>query len=151
MPYGKYYLELNVPIRNVWSFVSDVNNLAPLIPGYVNHEIQSNTRSVWQAKGEVGFVQKEIRMQLDITGIQEPERISFTVTGLNENFSGDGYFKAKKVHDRKTVMTGCLQVTAKGWTGAVLNPVLKQLVPKTTERFTKAVADSIADREPAIT
>lgn len=151
MARGTHHLEVNVPIRNVWAFVSDMNNLAPLIPGYVDHEIQSSTRSVWQAKGEVGFVQKAIQMQLDITDFKEQELISFILTGINENFSGGGYFKAKKIDEHKTVMTGCLRITAKGLTGPMMNPVLRQIVPKTAKSFTRSVAKSITEREPAAT
>ncbi|GAA0590856.1 hypothetical protein GCM10009001_03580 [Virgibacillus siamensis] len=147
---GKHYLAVDVPIRNVWTFVSDMNNLAPLIPGYVEHQIHSSTRSVWLAKGEVGFIEKTVRMQLDITECSEPELIAFTLKGLNENFSGDGYFRAKKIHQQKTVITGCLRLKANGLTAPMMNSVLRKIVPKAAERFTKAVAEAIIDRKPAV-
>lgn len=150
MAHGKHSVEVDVPIRNVWSFVSDMNNLAPLIPGYVEHEIYSSTRSVWEAKGEVGFIEKTVRMQLDITDYKEPELISFTLKGLSENFFGDGYFKAKKIHEQKTVMTGCLRIKAKGMAAPMMNPVLRRIVPKTAKSFTSTVAKGIIKREPAV-
>ncbi|WP_174614402.1 CoxG family protein [Virgibacillus ihumii] len=150
MAHGKHNLAVDVPIRNVWTFVSDMNNLAPLIPGYVEHEIHSSSRSVWIAKGEIGLIEKSVRMQLDITDVKEPGLIAFTLKGLNENFSGDGYFSAEKIHDQKTVITGCLRIKANGLAAPMMNSVLKKIVPKAAKRFTRTVAKGIVEREPAI-
>lgn len=151
MPSGIHQTELHTPIENVWSFVSDMNKWAPLVPGYMDHEILNDRQSTWKFKGEVGIVQKMVRLQIDIVEWQEPAKVTFNLTGLNENFKGNGYFEAKALNKRKTNITGFLNISAKGMMGPVINPILKQLIPKTTKDLTEAVTSKITQVETVTT
>ncbi|ASN04582.1 CoxG family protein [Virgibacillus necropolis] len=151
MPNGIYQLELDIPIKNVWSFVSDMNNWAPLVPGYMEHKILNDRQSTWKFKGEVGIIQKTVSLKIDITEWQEPSLVTFDLTGLNENFKGDGYFKAEAINGRKTKITGYIAITAKGMMGPMVNSFLKSFVPKTTKDLTEAVAAKIIELESVTT
>ncbi|WP_106496509.1 CoxG family protein [Lentibacillus sp. Marseille-P4043] len=150
MPSGEHQLELDIPIEHVWSFVSDMNKWAPLVPGYMEHEILHERKSTWKFKGEIGIIQKTVHLQIDITKWQEPTRVTFNLTGLNENVKGNGYFVAKTLAGNKTEVTSYLGVTAKGMKGPVINSVLKSLVPKTTRELTEAIATNVI-RQGAVT
>ncbi|MFD1037482.1 CoxG family protein [Virgibacillus byunsanensis] len=147
MPCGKHQLELDIPIEYTWNFVSDMNNWAPLVPGYVKHEIISCNQSTWEFKGEVGKIKKSVCLQIDITEWKKPSTVSFNLTGLNENFDGNGYFQAEKINDKLTAMTGFLNITARGFTGPMINSVLRTIVPKTTRELTAAVATKMGEVE----
>ncbi|MCG7344758.1 SRPBCC family protein [Sporosarcina sp. ACRSL] len=147
MPSGTYTTEIDVPIEKVWDFVSDMNRWAPLVPGYIEHEILSDTQSTWTFKGDIGIMQKTVKLQIDITEWKEPTLVTFDLKGLNENFAGDGYFKAEALSDSKTVMHGNLDITAKGVMGPMINTILKSFVPKTAEDLTKAIAEEITNIE----
>ena len=147
MPSGTYATEIDIPIEKVWNFVSDMNRWAPLVPGYIEHAILSDTQSTWTFKGDIGIMQKTVKLQIDITEWKEPTLVTFDLTGLNENFTGNGYFKAEAISDDKTVMHGNLNITAKGLKGPVINTVLKSFVPKTAEDLTKAIAEEITSIE----
>lgn len=151
MPSGIHQTELHTPIESVWSFVSDMNKWAPLVPGYMEHEILNDRQSTWTFKGDVGFIQKVVRLRIDITEWQKPNKVTFDLTGLNENFKGSGYFEAKVVNGKKTKITGFLDVNAKGMKGTVINPVLKSLIPKTTKDLTEAIAGKITELETVAT
>ena len=101
MPSGTYATEIDIPIEKVWNFVSDMNRWAPLVPGYIEHAILSDTQSTWTFKGDLGIVQKTVKLQIDITEWKEPTLVTFDLTGLNENFTGNGYFKAEAISDSK--------------------------------------------------
>lgn len=143
MPYGKHQVDLEIPIDYIWDFVSDMNKWAPLVPGYVTHEILNTKQSTWTFKGDVGIIQKTVCLQVDITEWKEPTTVSFRLTGVNENFEGNGFFEAKEINEYVTRMTGCLNITAKGFTGPMINSVLKSFVPKTTKELTTAVANEL--------
>lgn len=147
MPSGTHTTELDIPIEKVWDFVSDMNRWAPLVPGYIEHEILSDKQSTWTFKGDIGIMQKTVKLQIDITEWKEPSLVTFDLTGLNENFSGNGYFKADAISDSKTVMHGNLDITAKGLMGPMINTILKSFVPKTAEDLTKAIAEEITSIE----
>ena len=145
MPAGTYETELDVSIADIWDFVSDMDKWAPLVPGYIEHEIISDERSTWTFKGDIGIMQKTVKLQIDITEWREPTLVTFDLTGLNENFAGNGYFEAEAIDDNRTKMTGNLDITAKGMMGPMINAILKNFVPKTAEDLTIAIADKIKE------
>ncbi|WP_404454967.1 SRPBCC family protein [Virgibacillus necropolis] len=151
MPRGIHQTELKTPIKDVWSFVSDMNKWAPLVPGYMDHEILNDRQSTWKFKGEIGIMQKTVHLKIDITEWQEPTKVTFNLTGLNENFKGNGYFEANAVTRGKTKITGFMNITAKGVMGPMINPILKTLIPKTTKDLTEAIADKMIELETVST
>ncbi|WP_163970267.1 CoxG family protein [Oceanobacillus halotolerans] len=148
MPSGSHKVALELPITHIWRFVSNVDNWAPLVPGYIHHEILNDKQSNWKFKGDLGFVQKTIYMKIDITKWQEPNKVTFDLTGLNENFKGNGYFEAEALTNEATSVTGHLNINAKGMTGPMINSVLKSFVPKITKEFTETVANHIMKTKP---
>ncbi|MFC4557739.1 CoxG family protein [Virgibacillus kekensis] len=144
MPSGKHQLDIDIPIERMWDFVSDMDNWAPLVPGYIDHEKMNGRQSKWKFKGDTGIIRKTVSLRIDITEWKEPTTVAFNLTGLTENFVGSGYFQAEK-KKHSTSMTGCLQITAKGLAGPMVNSVLKSYVPKTTKEFTKAVAEKMTE------
>ena len=147
MPSGVHNIKLNVPIENVWNFLSVIDNWAPLVPGYISHEIISDKESTWSFKGDLGFMKKTVRLKVDITSWEEPNRVTFNLTGLSDNFVGEGYFLAEKIDDHTTQMSGSLDITARGAMGPMINSILKNFVPQTTEELTTAVANKIIETE----
>lgn len=147
MPSGIHQLKLDIPIEHVWSFVSDMDKWAPLVPGYTEHNIISDRQSTWKFKGDLGVIQKTVHLKIDITQWQEPTMITFDLTGLNENVKGNGYFKATAINGQETEMTGCINITAKGMMGPMINPVLKSFVPKTIKELTNAIALKMNEME----
>ena len=145
MPQGIHTMDLNVPIQDVWNFVSDMNKWAPLVPGYMNHEIINENESTWTFKGDIGIMKKKVSLKIDITAWIEPSKVTFNLTGLNENFAGDGYFEAEVIDAEHTRMTGMLDITAKGAMGPMINAILKSFVPKTAEDLATAIGNKIEE------
>ncbi|MBU5351913.1 SRPBCC family protein [Paenibacillus barcinonensis] len=149
MPNGSHQILLEIPIHNIWLFVRDMNKWAPLVPGYIEHEILNDQQSTWSFKGDLGIVKKTVKLKIDITQWQEPTRVSFDLTGLSDNFSGSGFFKADAVNEHSTMMTGYLDITAKGAMGPMINSILKTFVPKTAFELSEAIAAEIIEIEKA--
>ncbi|MDC3417405.1 CoxG family protein [Aquibacillus salsiterrae] len=143
MPSGNHTVELNVPIETIWRFVSDINEWAPLVPGYVNHQVTSETQSTWQIKGDLGKLQKKVNIQINITEWQAPSKVTFQLKGLDDKFDGNGYFEAKKLEGHKTNVTGYINVTSRGMLGPMINPVLKNIIAKKIAELTNSIADNL--------
>jgi carbon monoxide dehydrogenase subunit G len=90
MPEVEYTTTMTLAPADVWEFVKDMNNWAPFLTGYQKHEIESDTDSVWTLKGDVGILSRVVRLRAHVTEWNGPERVSFTLTGLNEQVEGDG-------------------------------------------------------------
>ena len=90
MPEVTYETTLNLPVATVWDFVKDMNNWAPFLTGYQKHEILNETDSIWTLKGDVGVLSRVVQLKAHVTEWAGPERVSFTLTGLNEEVEGGG-------------------------------------------------------------
>lgn len=147
MPVGKHVITMDTSIEEVWSFVREMDNWAPLLPGYINHEKVSDQQSNWTFKENVGILKKKISLQVTIKEWVEPVRVTFDLKGINENLSGNGYFKAEMIDPNTTRMTGYLEMTAEGPLAPVMNAVMKTSLPKSGEELTKAIAEKIEEKK----
>ncbi|MBP1971145.1 carbon monoxide dehydrogenase subunit G [Virgibacillus natechei] len=147
MPSGTHTTELTIPIEQIWEFVRDMNKWAPLVPGYIDHDILNDSQSTWTFHVDLGILHRKISLKIDITKWQKPTKVTFDLTGLNEKFSGNGYFEAQTIDESTTKMTGNLDITAKGMKGSVINPVLKSYVPNMTEELTEAIANTLKEQD----
>lgn len=145
MPAGTHSVELPVGINDIWNFVSDMDKWAPLVPGYIEHEIINDRESTWAFKGDLGFMKKTVKLKIDITEWKEPSTVTFSLKGLSDNFKGGGYFEAEVIDENTTKMTGNLDIAAGGAMGPMVNTILKNFVPKTAEELTIAVSDKIKE------
>jgi hypothetical protein len=90
MPEVEYTTTMALAREQVWAFVKDMNNWAPFLTGYQKHEILDDTDSVWTLKGDVGILSRMVRLQAHITEWVDREKVTFTLTGLNEKVEGGG-------------------------------------------------------------
>jgi carbon monoxide dehydrogenase subunit G len=90
VPEVEYTTTLSLSREAVWTFVKDMNNWAPFLTGYQRHEILSETDSIWTLKGDVGVLARVVRLQAHVTDWSGPDRVAFTLTGLNESVEGGG-------------------------------------------------------------
>ncbi|KPH78422.1 MULTISPECIES: CoxG family protein [Oceanobacillus] len=146
---GIHCVELDKPVSDIWSFVSDMNNWAPLVPGYVSHQIIDDRHSVWIIHGDIGIMERTVTLNVEIVEYIETETIIFQMATSNETCKGEGYFEVEALNGTKSKMKGCLQVHIKGMIGTMVNPVLKTLIPKVGKDFTEKIAANIMDRETA--
>ena len=150
MPSGTHTVVLDIPIHSIWKFVSNMDRWAPLVPGYIEHQIISERKSSWRFKGETAKVKKTVNLQVNITKWQEPTKVTFDLKEKHKTVAGNGYFEAEALTDKKTKMTGHLNISAKGMMKPVINPVLKSFVPRNVEELTEAIAEKVMEAESAL-
>ncbi len=100
MPEVRHSTTVARPIADVWAFVEQMDNWAPLLTGYQSHEKESDTRSIWTVKGDVGILARTVKLQVDITEWSGPDRVRFTLLGLGEAVDGEGTFELRAVAPR---------------------------------------------------
>lgn len=145
MPNGTHTVIVPLPIETIWGFVNDMNNWAPLVPGYIEHEILSEKQSTWKFKGDLGFMKKTVKLQIDIQEWNAPSEVIFNLKGLSDNFNGGGYFKAEVIDENDTSMAGNLDITAAGAMGPMINVILKNFVPQTAQELTDAIVNKVIE------
>jgi carbon monoxide dehydrogenase subunit G len=88
-----------LPIAVIWDFVSEMDHWAPFVTGYQGHEKQSDRDSVWTLKGDVGVLARTVRFRVRVTEWAGPERVRFTLEGLNEALEGEGAFALERYEE----------------------------------------------------
>jgi carbon monoxide dehydrogenase subunit G len=92
VPEVTYQTVLNLPVETVWDFVKDMDNWAPFVTGYREHEVDTDRHSIWTLKGDVGVLARTVKLDVQITVWDPCERVEFTLKGLNEAVEGGGTF-----------------------------------------------------------
>jgi carbon monoxide dehydrogenase subunit G len=136
-------VEVNAPIQHVWNFVRSIDRWAPLVPGYIEHEILNDRESMWKFKNEVGMMKKTLHLKVVITNWIEPNKVTFDLKSMNEKLHGNGYFEAIKLTDNKTSMAGFIELIGSGTWTKMVNPLLKTNLPIMIEELTNSVGHEI--------
>lgn len=145
MPQETHTVEIPLNINKVWEFTKEKDNWAPLIPGYLAHENENENQWTWVFKGDLGFMTKTIKLQINMKEWIEPKEVTFDLKGLSDNFKGGGFLLAESVDENTTKLSGHLDITGGGMMGAMVNQVLTKFVPDTTIAFTEAVEKKILE------
>lgn len=145
MPAGTHLVSVPLNINTIWEFVQDMNNWAPLVPGYIEHEIINENESTWAFKGDLGFMKKTVKLKIDIKEWNDPSGVIFDLTGMSDNFKGGGYFKAEAVSENETTMIGNLDITAGGMMGPMINQILVKFVPQTAQELTDNIVAKLIE------
>jgi carbon monoxide dehydrogenase subunit G len=147
MPSELYKVEVKLPINSIWSFVSIMDNWAPLVPGYIEHEILSDNESTWKFKSDFGVIKKKVHLKVDITSWIEPTKVTFNLTGINEKITGLGYFEAQTIDANNTLMIGYLDITAEGTLAKMINTKLKKNLSEMTKELTESIVSKVEELE----
>jgi len=143
MPSGTHQFEVQLPIDLIWNFIKEMDNWAPLVPGYITHTKLNDHQSTWEFYSETGLVSKHMNLLVDIQDWVEPTLVSFQLKG--DKYNGRGRFQAESVGERTTKITGYLEINAIGTMASMKNTVLKSVIPKKTEEMAKAISMTLLE------
>ena len=88
-----------LPIETIWEFVRDLDNWAAFVTGYQTHTVHGEADSEWTLKGDVGVLVRTLEFRVHVTEWAGPERVRFSLEGLNEEMSGEGSFHIDRAED----------------------------------------------------
>lgn len=92
MPEVVHRAVVPAPRAQIWAFVENIGNWAPMMTGYVGHQVIDARRSVWTLKGDTGVLARTVRLDIHVTEWTAPSRVTFTLKGINEAVEGGGSF-----------------------------------------------------------
>ncbi|WP_019241245.1 MULTISPECIES: CoxG family protein [Bacillus] len=150
MPSSVHSIVINASLQETWGFVGSFNNWAPLMPGYIKHELKSDQEAIWDFLGDFGFVKKNVSLLVHQIKIEDHSKLSFKLQGINDNFDGSGYFQVEELSENQTKITGSLDISAGGFMGAMINNVLKTFVPKTTNEIVESIGNQLIEKNESI-
>ena len=102
MASSTHSVEVNASLQETWEYVSNFANWAPLMEGYVSHEVVSDSEAKWEILGDFGFVKKQIVLSVDQITRVDQEKIAFKLSSKAESLDGSGSFVLEAVDTDKT-------------------------------------------------
>src|SRR5690625_160550 len=145
MPTGFHTLEVDVNIKDIWSFIHEIDNWAHLSPGYVSHEKIDDKRMMWTLDADIGIMQKRVKIETKVLLRKEPNKIKYEFNSLTDNFSGNGIFHMEEITDNKTKIITNVHFQAKGVMGPMINSIVQTILPKYAEEATEKVVKIIKE------
>lgn len=138
MASSAYEKAITADQETTWQFLLNREAWAVLMPGYLHHEVTSADEMIWVFKGDFGFIQKAVKLQLTVKERTSYERMAFDLVGLSDNINGSGYFDMQQGK-----LVGQLDMQAGGFLASMINPVLEDVVPKLVKELVEAMVSSI--------
>lgn len=140
MPEVEYSTTAKLPVDVIWDFVKEMDNWATFVAGYQSHEKQSPDDSVWVLKGDVGALARIVKFQVHVDEWAGPERVIFSLKGVNEPMEGSGTFLLQTWED-EAAAAAAPPPPKKGWWTRLLEAITRfffRLVHGRTERAASA-------------
>ncbi|PFA62160.1 carbon monoxide dehydrogenase [Bacillus sp. AFS015802] len=140
---GIYQMNVCGSRSDVWTFIRNMDAWAPLVPGYKEHVMHSDRQSTWEFHVHYGMVKKKIHVKVLITDWNEPSEVRFTLNGINQRFTGAGFFKAEELDGALTRMTGSLSIESTSPLAKLLQTTFDNMIAELTKELTMAVGKAI--------
>lgn len=145
MPNIKHNRMIHAPVKEVWKFVSDMNNWAPFMMGYQSHEVVNKKESVWRLKANISVITHTFEMKVNITEWVEPRKVGFELKGLTDPVKGGGLVTLSPDPDNpdQTNVTLDLELTGKGLASPIVNHVVSPLLKPMAEQLLDKIAKEV--------
>ncbi len=80
MPSKEVTFTINLPVKSVWSFMTDRPEVGCLFPGCKGVKILNDLDSIWTIRMSLGPFSRTIEMKAHTTELVEQKRMSWTAT-----------------------------------------------------------------------
>jgi carbon monoxide dehydrogenase subunit G len=147
MPSLDYTTKMTTARDRVWLFVKDMNNWAPLVKGYQNHELITERESIWTVKGELGPINRTTKFHITITERVDGERVAFAVKGLNEPVTGEGAISLRD-DGTGTEINGKGDIQFGGAMGPMVNRLLTPFVQSIADDLVTKIVAAVQETPP---
>ena len=145
MPSIKHQRVMHAPVKEVWQFVSDMNNWAPFMMGYQSHQVVNEKESIWKLKANISVITHTFEMRVNITEWKEPKKVGFELKGLTDPVKGGGVVTLApddKDADQTTV-TLDLELHGRGMAAPIVNHVVYPLLKPMAEQLLEKIAGRV--------
>ncbi len=141
MPVKEIVFNVKLPIKAVWSFMSDRREVGCLFPGCKGVKIINDVDSVWTVKFSLGPFSRTLEMMTHTTEQKEFERLSWVASG--ENISASGSVGLAKVSDDETEVTYRIEGHVTGHFHMLQDVIIAEKLGEVARKFMKAVKERL--------
>ena len=141
MPKVESVFRVHLPVKAVWSFMSDRNEVGCLFPGCKGVKILDDLDAIWTVKVTFGPFSKVVEMKTHTTIFREFEQLSWVGSGDHIHMSGDVILR--KLSDRETEVTYHLEAHVTGPFAVLQDIVVAEKLREVKKKFIKNIKDEL--------
>jgi carbon monoxide dehydrogenase subunit G len=150
MPTKEITFTVKMPLKGVWSFMTDRLEVGCLFPGCKGVKILNDLDSVWTLRMSLGPFSRTIEMSAHTTEMVEYERMSWTATG--DHVVTSGLVKFHKLSEDETELTYHLEGHVTGHFSFLQDIVVAEKLGEVCRSFMKNIKARLeykAGQEPS--
>lgn len=132
---------VKLPIRAVWSFMSDRKEVGCLFPGCLGVTILNDLDSIWKVRATFGPFSKTVNMHTHTTVYKDQEQLSWVGTGDHIHMSGDVF--VRKITDDITEVTYDMDGHVTGPFAALQDIVVHEKLKEVKKKFIKNIKNEL--------
>lgn len=141
MPKVESIFTVNLPVRAVWSFMSDRNEVGCLFPGCKGVKILDHLDAIWKVRVTFGPFAKIVELKTHTTVFKEFEQLSWIGSGDHLHMSGDVILK--KISDDKTEVIYHLEGHVTGPFSTLQDIVVAEKLREVKKKFIKNIKEEL--------
>ncbi len=133
MPSKETVFTIELPIKAVWSFLSDRHEVGCLFPGCKGVKILNDRDSIWTIKMSFGPFSRTVEMKAHTTEMVEHERMSWTAQG--DHLQTSGFVSLRSISEGETEVTYRLEGHVSGPFSALQDIVVAEKLGELVRKF----------------
>ncbi len=141
MPSVESIFRVKLPVRSVWSFMSDRSEVGCLFPGCIGVTILNDRDAIWKVRATFGPFAKVIEMRTHTTVFSELEQLSWTGSGDHLQMSGDVILRP--VSANETEVTYRLEAHVTGPFARLQDIVVAEKLREIKKKFVKNIKNEL--------
>jgi carbon monoxide dehydrogenase subunit G len=141
MPSTELTFTVKLPIKSVWSFMSDRHEVGCLFPGCKGVKILNDLDSIWTVKMSFGPFTRIMEMKTHTTEFKEFEKLAWTAAG--DHIISSGFVSLEKISEDETEVTYRVEGRTTGPLSALGDIVVAEKLRELAKKFTQNIKDQL--------
>jgi carbon monoxide dehydrogenase subunit G len=141
MPSSEVVFTVRLPIKSVWSFMTDRREVGCLFPGCTGVKLLNELESIWTLKMSLGPFSKTIEMKARTTEMVEHQHMAWTAT--HEHLLTSGNVDFRRISDDETEITYRLEGHVTDKISFLQDLVVADKLREVTREFMKGVKERL--------
>ena len=141
MPRVESIFRVRLPLKGVWSFMSDRNEVGCLFPGCKGVKILDDLDAIWTVRVTFGPFARTVSLKTHTTVFKEFEQLSWIGSGDNIHMSGDVF--VRRISDDVTEVEYHLEGHVTGPFAALQDIVVAEKLREVKKKFIKNITDEL--------
>lgn len=134
MPEIDKTFRIDAPADETWEYLTEMENFASHLPGFVEYEQEDETTSFWTVKIDLAMFSKELTFEVNVHEEEYPVA-AFTLDPMDQPADGEGSVEFDAVGESTTEVDLHVKSEASGRMSPFLNKVIGKALENVSESF----------------